>query len=107
MSGWGRKVEARAQVTDYRNSCDVLVLEHVSDDVMKVGRLVMEDHDPGLVAEPTASLTIQAAQRLMDDLWYSGIRPSQVGTEGQLEATQRHLQDMRALAFDKLQVDKP
>lgn len=44
-----------------------------------------------------------AAQQLMDDLWRGGIRPSEgSGSAGQLAATERHLADMKAIAFAKL-----
>ena len=40
-------------------------------------------------------------QSLMDDLWGSGVRPSNIKTpEETLSATQKHLQDMRTLVFD-------
>lgn len=39
-------------------------------------------------------------QVLMDDLWACGVRPTEgAGSAGQLTATQRHLDDMRALVF--------
>lgn len=39
---------------------------------------------------------------LIDDLWTAGLRPTEgAGSAGALAATQRHLQDMRALVFDK------
>jgi hypothetical protein len=40
------------------------------------------------------------AQQFMDELWNCGIRPTHgAGSVGQLAATERHLEDMRALAF--------
>lgn len=41
-----------------------------------------------------------ACQVLMDDLWTCGIRPTEgQGSAGQLAAVQKHLEDMRRLAF--------
>lgn len=48
------------------------------------------------------------AQELMDNLWRCGFRPTEgKGSAGQLAATDRHLQDMRAIAFHKLGVTAP
>jgi hypothetical protein len=56
-------------------------------------------------AAPTLNMTGDAAQQLMDELWRCGLRPSEgSGSAGSLAATQRHLEDMRALAFSALKV---
>lgn len=44
----------------------------------------------------------EAAQRLLDDLWNMGLRPSDIGTVGHLKAVERHLEDMRKIAFSFL-----
>jgi len=50
----------------------------------------------------------EAAQMLMDSLWMSGIRPTEgAGTAGSIRAVENHLQDMRAIVFDKLKTPKP
>jgi len=54
----------------------------------------------GVLGEPSFHLTLEAAQRLMDELWRCGIRPTEEGTAGQVAAMQAHLQDMRKLVFD-------
>ena len=63
--------------------------------------VVMErvtDHD--LQIPPTLKLNNQKAQVLMDDLWASGIRPSEKrDMGGALSATERHLEDMQKLTF--------
>lgn len=46
-------------------------------------------------------------QSLMDELWNIGVRPKDVGTAGHLAATTKHLEDMRAIAFSKLETPKP
>jgi len=49
---------------------------------------------------PMLSLTQQSAQQLMDELWQTGLRPTEgTGSAGALAATERHLSDMRALVF--------
>lgn len=49
---------------------------------------------------PLLGLTGDEAQQLMDELWNCGIRPAAgAGSAGSLAATERHLEDMRALVF--------
>lgn len=58
--------------------------------------------------EPVMRLDMSAAQKLMDELWNLGIRPTEGhGSTGQLAATQAHLQDMRTIAFAKVAVAPP
>lgn len=56
--------------------------------------------DSAVRLEPTFTLSTEQAQVLMDDLWMSGLRPSEgTGSAGALAATQKHLEDMRTLVF--------
>ena len=56
---------------------------------------------PAVAPDPTFRLSYQEAQVLMDDLWASGLRPTEGnGSAGALAATNNHLQDMRRLVFD-------
>ena len=54
--------------------------------------------DVCMQSEPPLKLQFDEAQQLMDELYLAGIRPTQVGTGGELEATKYHLEDMRTLA---------
>lgn len=55
---------------------------------------------PGEFAPPFATIDIQAAQQLMDELWQCGLRPTEgTGSAGSLKATENHLNDMRKIAF--------
>jgi hypothetical protein len=48
--------------------------------------------------QPPIAFCQSEAQKLMDELWNCGIRPtSGAGSAGQLAATESHLDDMRAL----------
>ncbi len=50
--------------------------------------------------EPVLRLEPDTAQLLIDELWRAGLRPTEGhGSAGQLGATERHLEDMRALVF--------
>lgn len=69
--------------------------------------LVFEAKEPFSYYEPCMHLDITSAQRLMDELWNCGLRPSEgSGSAGQLAAVQKHLDDFRTLAFHALKVPK-
>jgi hypothetical protein len=54
----------------------------------------------GMQPEPCMHLSLDSAQRLIDELWGAGLRPTEgTGSAGSLAATQRHLEDMRTLVF--------
>lgn len=58
--------------------------------------------------EPLMRLEQEEAQLLMDELWRAGIRPTEgQGSAGMMGAVQKHLEDMRALAFANQKVPKP
>lgn len=62
---------------------------------------------PNSYAPPALLLPNDDAQRLMDELWNCGLRPSEgSGSAGSLAATERHLADMRSMAFHALKVPK-
>lgn len=61
---------------------------------------------PGTEFDHAMSIHPDSAQMLMDQLWDVGVRPTQGhGSVGQLDATQRHLNDMRLLVAKKLGVE--
>jgi len=60
------------------------------------------------INEPLLSLATEEAQRLMDELWQAGLRPTQAKqSHGAFDAQGQHLADMRAIAFAKLKVERP
>lgn len=64
--------------------------------------------EPGTIVPPLFHLDLKAAQELMDDLWGSGVRPTEgKGSAGAMRVIERHLEDMRAIVFDKLKIAKP
>lgn len=89
-------LECRAEKEPFRGrNIQVVVF-----DGHHVGRLIMEEHPEGLIYEPTFSLGPNQAQMLMDDLWAAGVRPTEgTGSAGSLKATEKHLEDMRKIAF--------
>jgi hypothetical protein len=62
----------------------------------------LEPHKAYSREEPSFSMDKDAAQQLMDSLWTAGIRPSQSASgphKNEMDATLRHLDDMRHLVF--------
>jgi len=70
--------------------------------------LVFNEVKDGEFLQPILRLQHPEAQELMDMLWAAGLRPTGgKSTTGQLEATERHLADMRQLVFTSLEIPKP
>lgn len=60
----------------------------------------LSPEDEGMIPPESFSLSTGDAQAFMDELWRVGLRPTEgSGSAGSLAATERHLQDMRALVF--------
>lgn len=58
----------------------------------------------GSFHEPFLRLRLDDAQRLMNELWDCGLRPSEgTGSAGSLKATENHLADMKRIAFTLLE----
>lgn len=96
------KAEIRAIAAPWHNGVDLLVRD---GDAVGVN-VVMERKEPGLMVDPTMRISRGAAQMLVDDLWQAGFRPTEgTGSAGSLKATEKHLQDMRKIAFKQLDLD--
>lgn len=81
---------------------DVVIASRRADHVAFASPVVYcpQYGEGGFVPPPTFSLEPEAAQQLIDELWRSGLRPTEgTGSAGSLAATERHLEDMRALVF--------
>lgn len=67
----------------------------------------LSPEDDGIMQPEAFALSTGDAQAFMDELWRVGLRPTEgSGSAGSLAATERHLQDMRALVF-KTELPKP
>ena len=66
--------------------------------------ITFEPIGEGQLMEPTFKLRRDQVQALMDELYRIGVRPSEQGTAGELEATKAHLKDMRALVAKAIDV---
>lgn len=82
---WGDDIEIRIIDKETRTACKTIVMEPIKDG----------EHLPIPVC-----LSVEMAQGLMNSLWDCGLRPmAAAGSVGQLSATERHLEDMRRIAF--------
>ncbi len=62
--------------------------------------VVFQTQEAGFIVHPFFEMDITASQKLMDQLWDCGLRPSEgTGSAGSLKATENHLNDMRHLVF--------
>lgn len=98
------RINWRAHSAPWR-ACIEMIGRPCGENGLKVARIVIEDQVVGTMAQPTATIDADAAQVLMDDLWHCGIRPTEsAGTAGSMRAVERHLDDMRKIAFHKLSI---
>lgn len=64
------------------------------------------EQEEGVITPPLLQFDMTAAQRLMDELWQCGLRPTEgAGSAGQSAAMQSHLADLRAIAFKALKIE--
>lgn len=103
-----RRLEFFARRDDFANGVSLYLRERPGDGRTLFAspvEMVEMKQDPGVYspAQPMVSLALDEAQRLMDELWQCGLRPSEgTGSAGSLAATERHLADMRKVAFAAL-----
>lgn len=94
--------ETQIRVQSEPWSFGVAVLIKCGEGIVKPADCVFTRQEQYTVTEPTLRLESNQAQTLMDDLWQAGYRPSEgTGSAGSLNATERHLEDMRKLVFNK------
>jgi len=100
MNTFSGKLEFRAD-REWR-SFDITLRGFISEEhggyVIK--EVEFKKQENGEYIKPFLSLSEEQAQSLMDALWSVGCRPSEGhGSTGQLAATEKHLEDMRKIAF--------
>lgn len=92
---------------DFLRSIEVLfAVKSFDGELLHVGQpLVFTTQERALISEPTFSLQPEDAQKLMDELWNCGIRPTEgSGSAGAFAAVENHRDDLRKLLFHTLGV---
>ena len=96
---------------DYGRGVDLRVVQQDADNHVfaEATRLLFQQTEEGAQwREPVITLKRDLAQNLLDELWRLGYRPTDGQMSvGQMQATERHLADFRAIAFAKLEIAKP
>jgi hypothetical protein len=110
--GLGINVECLIQVVPWDLGVHVLLHappRYPGDHHYKATNVSFEPWDVATeAADYTFKLRHDSPQKLMDELWKAGIRPSSgEGSVGQLAATEYHLKDMRAIVQKYLKTDLP
>ena len=97
----------RAHAAPWMQGIELSIRDETPGSRLRVAcAITMEEIVEGACIMPTASISMQAAQILMDDLWSSGLRPTEgAGSAGSLRATEKHLADMRAIVSKKIGVE--
>lgn len=94
-----KEIFAERQI--WTNAIAVWVGERDGNGLLRVLRpgVVEAIEEGALFGEPSMHLRYDEAQRLMDEFWRCGLRPSEgAGSAGSLAATERHLKDMQGIA---------
>ncbi len=67
--------------------------------------VVFKASEPYTASLPTVELPQESAQKLIDDLWDCGLRPSEgAGSAGAMMAVENHLADLRTLLFKQMKI---
>jgi hypothetical protein len=60
----------------------------------------------GQKIDPTLGLSFEEAQSLMDELYRAGMRPSEEGSPGEINALRNHLKDLKDIVGALLELKK-
>lgn len=93
-------LDFRGQRNIFSNRIDIVLVDILNGKYSAAEKITFMQPDEGLYIEPFLKLENNEAQKLMDELWQCGLRPTEgTGSAGSLAATERHLEDMRKLVF--------
>ena len=105
---WYTFVRAIAHHDPWTEKIGFLLVKHETGKPRLIAKPVEFVEIPdGTPRDPTFNLHQEEAQELMDMLWNCGLRPTQSKqSAGQVEAIEKHLADMRQIAFDQLGIKR-
>lgn len=87
---------------------DVMIHHDVKDKHWVAAPLTMNlVEQEGTPLDPSFAMTYASAQKLMDELWGAGVRPSNgAGSAGELAAVRYHLEDLRTIVNSYVELKK-
>lgn len=98
------QIKIRAQAAPWRRGIELYLARSRRNAQGKIevvtGMTFEEIEDAGITVpyDQVVSILNDDAQELMDDLWHTGLRPTEgSGSAGSLLATEKHLKDMREI----------
>ena len=99
-------IKMRGKQDDYKGFGTTIGIWKKEDDKYFVAKPIeWEEKKQGEAINDFIYLNEVEAQQFMDSLWQTGLRPTD-RTYGSIEATGKHLEDMRKIAFHKLGIEK-
>lgn len=95
--------KVRAKAAPWTNGVEIAAFGKLPSGDMRVAIIQWETIAESAAMKPTLAIRMDQAQVLMDDLWNAGVRPTDgAGSAGAMRAAERHIQDLRAVAFKAL-----
>jgi len=95
-----------SQATDYGRAYRIGIFAHTDNGVYAASKIELEkiaDEDHSAFIPDAITMDKEQAQKLMDSLWDTGIRPNESKLKKlQVGALEHHLSDMKKLVFDYL-----
>ena len=96
-----KPIEIRATAAPWWRGVELLFRQGTAFGV----NVVMEEKEPNVIVDPTVRISDEEAQTLMDDLWRCGLRPTEgSGSAGAMRAVEKHVADLRKIAFKALDI---
>lgn len=106
MAILNRDDHVRAKAAPWAHSVEIAAFGRVMGGATKVATVQWEEIADNAEMKPLLSISMEQAQVLMDDLWNAGVRPTEgAGSAGAMRAAERHIADLRAVAFKSLGID--
>jgi hypothetical protein len=100
-------IRVLAHSDPWTEAIELLLVHHLHGRRTLCTQLQFTEVPEGQFTGPTLRLSRYEAQRLMDQLWACGLRPTESkASVGALDATAKHLEDMRTIAFRSLDINE-
>jgi len=100
------RIRLYAYARDYTDTLDVVLFAEDRDGRRYAGKPVQFSEEPhdSMIFTPEPTFQIRGGResfrQVMDELWRSGVRPTDYESNDKMSATISHLKDMRTIVFD-------